>query len=502
MSSVSVPEPSARTMLPAIVVVAAIALFAISVASGFSLRVASCGVVLVTLLAWMRPAYIGWPRLLAALILVILFVPIRRYALPGNLPFELEPYRLLVIALLVAWGASLLVDHRTTFRRTGFEGPLLLIFAAIVGSLVANPTRVAALSSPVQKDLMFFLSFVLVLYMTTSVVRRIETIELITKTLVAGGAVVAVSAIIEARTGINAFNHLDRVVPFLLPGGEGEPEAFLKYGSAKLRVFGSAQHPIALSAAFVLLAPLAFYLARRYRQRRWYLCITLLVAGCASTVSRTGIMMFVVVAAVFLWLRPKETRRMWPLLIPALIVIKLVLPGTLGAIKNSFLPAGGLVAEQSSMPGASGSGRLADLGPALQEWREKPLVGVGFGTRVVDGTGPGPRANILDNEWLGTLLEVGALGFFGWLWFFARVVRRLGKAAKEDDSERGWLLASIAASVAAFAVGMFTFDAFSFIQVTFLLFIFVGLGAALLAERPGPPVLRALPAPPARRIRA
>ena len=136
------------------------------------------------------------------------------------------------------------------------------------------------------------------------------------------------------------------------------------------------------------------------------------------------------------------------------------------------------------MPGASGSGRLADLGPALREWREKPLVGVGFGTRVVDGQGPGPRANILDNEWLGTLLEVGALGFFGWLWFFARVVRRLGKAAKEDDSERGWLLASIAASVAAFAVGMFTFDAFSFIQVTFLMFIFVGLGAALLAERP------------------
>ena len=77
-------------------------------------------------------------------------------------------------------------------------------------------------------------------------------------------------------------------------------------------------------------------------------------------------------------------------------------------------------------------------------------------------------------------------------------MRRLGKAAKEDDSERGWLLTSIAASVAAFAVGMFTFDAFSFIQVTFLMFIFVGLGAALLAERPGAPILRALPAPARR----
>jgi hypothetical protein len=338
---------------------------------------------------------------------------------------------------------------------------------------------------------MFFVSFVLVLYLTTSVIRRLDHIDYLAMTLVGGGAVVAFFAIIEARTGMNVFNHLDRVMPFLKPGAEGEPGAFLKHGAATLRVFGPAQHPIALSAMFVLLAPLGLYLARRYRQRRWWLCVTLLVAGCASTVSRTGIMMFVVVAIVFLWLRPKETRRLWPALIPALIVIKLVLPGTLGAIKQSFLPAGGLVAEQKSMPGESGSGRLADIGPALKEWKEKPLLGAGFATRVTD-PGVRLRANILDNEWLGTLIEVGALGFFGWLWFFARVVRRLGREAKEDDSERGWLLVSLAASVAAFAVGMLTFDAFAFIQVTFLMFIFVGLGSALLAERPAPRALRAV----------
>jgi polysaccharide biosynthesis protein PslJ len=491
MSSFTVPETPARTILPAAAVLAALLFFSVSVVSGFSVRGAACVVVATTTVALIRPGYIGWPRLLASLILVILFIPIRRYSLPGNLPFELEPYRLLIMLLLVGWGAALLVDPRTRFRRTGFEGPLLVIFASIVGSIIANPDRIAELSSPVQKDLTFFISFVLVLYMTTSVIRRLDNIDYLVMTLVGGGAVVAFFSIVEARTGINVFNHLGRVIPFLQPGAEGEPEAFLKFGSSKLRVFGSAQHPIALSAAFVMLSPLALYLARRYGQRRWWLCLTLLIAGCASTVSRTGIMMFVIVAAVFLWLRPKETRKMWPALIPALIVIKLVLPGTLGAIKNSFMPAGGLVAEQQSMPGASGSGRLADLGPALQEWKQKPLVGQGFGTRVVDANVRGPRANILDNEWLGTLLEIGALGFFGWLWFFARVVRRLGKEAKEDDSERGWLLVSIAASVAAFAVGMFTYDAFSFIQVTFLMFVLVGLGASLTAERPTPLAVRA-----------
>ena len=118
------------------------------------------------------------------------------------------------------------------------------------------------------------------------------------------------------------------------------------------------------------------------------------------------------------------------------------------------------------------------------------MLGQGFGTRVVDDDGDAARANILDNQWLGTLLETGAVGFFGWAWFFVRVVRKFGAEARRDDSERGWLLASLAAGVAAFAVGMLTFDAFSFIQVTFLLFILVGLGSALLAERPTPLAMR------------
>ena len=60
---------------------------------------------------------------------------------------------------------------------------------------------------------MFFLSFVLVLYLTASVIRRLETIDYLAMTLVAGGAVVALFAILEARTGFNVFNHLDRVLP-------------------------------------------------------------------------------------------------------------------------------------------------------------------------------------------------------------------------------------------------------------------------------------------------
>ncbi len=76
-----------------------------------------------TIAALVRPVLIGffsWRWLLGVLILIILFIPIRRYTLPGNLPFQLEPYRCCrpVRARLVP---SLLVDPPRAFRRTGFE---------------------------------------------------------------------------------------------------------------------------------------------------------------------------------------------------------------------------------------------------------------------------------------------------------------------------------------------------------------------------------------------
>ena len=45
-----------------------------------------------------------WQSLMSFTILVILFIPIKRYVLPSSLPFQLEPYRI-VVALIAAWMA-------------------------------------------------------------------------------------------------------------------------------------------------------------------------------------------------------------------------------------------------------------------------------------------------------------------------------------------------------------------------------------------------------------
>jgi O-antigen ligase len=419
-----------------------------------------------------------WHVLLAFTILVILFIPIKRYALPGNLPLDLEPYRLVVAVIVAGWVTSLLVDPRVRIRASGFEGPVLLTLLAAVASAVANPGRISELGvqTEVLKGIMFLTSFLLVFYLIVSVIRTRELVDFLVKVLVAGGAGLAVFAVVESRTGYNVFEQLGSFLPFLRDASVRTGEVLARAGT--LRVFASAQTPISLGAAFVLLVPLAVYLTWRTKRWLWAAAGVLLVLGALAPVSRTSIVMLLPVGLVFLWLRPRQTRRLWPLLVPIVCAAYIAVPGTLGSLKGAFFPAEGLIAQQTDNAGTTGSGRLADIDPALEEWEAQPLLGQGYSTRQ---TGRENRqALILDNQWLKTLVETGVVGVFAWLWLYARFIRRLGAEAKLDPSPEGVLAAALASSAAAYAAGMFFYDSFSFIQVTFLLYVLLGLGASLL----------------------
>jgi O-antigen ligase len=479
-------SPAARhdrvgTVISAVFVVVCLALVAAGVLTGLPLTFVMLLVAAVLAMVWHR-FLLSWPTLLAGIALLIILVPIRHYELPGSLPIQLEPYRVVVAFLAVAWIASALIDPRIRFRRTGgvIDRPLAIFLAVVLLSVFFNLSRVSSVGPDVVKGLLFFGSFVVVLFLVASLLRRHADIERIVSVIVLGMVVVAVFALFESRTGRNAFLGLDRVIPILKATGEIET---LERG-ARLRAFGSAQHPIAMGAAFAMTIPLALSLAIARRQARWWLAAGAVMIGAVSTVSRTAILMIVVVGLVFLWLRP-EMKRFWPFIVPVIVATHFALPGTLGTIKKSFFPAEGLIAQQQDA--AVGSGRLATLGPALrEEFVPNPLFGEGFATRVTKPNRDVPVANapILDNQWLGILLETGVAGALSLLWLFLRFIRRMGHEAKQDPSARGWLLVGITASVAAYGVGMFTFDAFSFIQVTFLLFIVIGLGcAAFLAGR-------------------
>jgi polysaccharide biosynthesis protein PslJ len=440
--------------------------------------------VAIALVMWQR-RLLAWRSLVAGILLVDFFLPIR-YTIPGNLPFELEPYRLLVALVLAGWVSALLVDPRVRLRASGFEGPLLMFIVGAVASDLVNWSQVTSLGveTNVTKSLTFLLSFVLVVYFVTSVVRSASDLNFVLRALVTCGAVVAGFALFESASGYNIFDHLSGAFSFLrsspLPYTLQTAAANSRGG--RLRVYASSQSPIALSALFVMLVPLAVYLARTQGRRwLWWAAAAVLSLGAIATLSRTGVMMLIVVAGVFLWLRPVETRRLWPLLVPALLAVHLALPGSIGALTTAFLPAGGLVAQQQSGAGTHGSGRLADVGPTLKQWERSPILGQGYGTRVVDG--PTPNASILDDEWLGTLLETGLVGVLCWIWLYASVLRRLVARARADRSDQALLCVGLTASILAYAVGMVTYDAFSFVQVTLVLYVLLGLSVAACHER-------------------
>lgn len=458
----------------------ALAALSLGVLSAREVSVLALSLAVVAVLALARLTTVGWDRLIALILVVVLFVPIGRYRLPTSLPFDLELYRVVVALCILVWAASLLVDSRVRLRSTAFDRPLALIAASVLASEITNPARVNAYGAHVIKSLTFFLSFILVYYLTATTIRSRASVEVLLKLVAVSGAAIGGCAVYELRTHYNVFDHLHSVLPFLSYNG---PLSYLTLGG-NLRVFGSAQQPIALGAALILILPLAIYFARTCGRHWWLIALAILLGALASG-SRTAVVMLIAEAIVFLLLKPNETKKLWPALIPAILVVHVALPGTIGGLKAAFFPQGGLIAQQSQFqadydPLLAG-GRIRQIKPMLSEASGKPLFGEGYGTRISGFDTPDRNAPILDDQWLNNVLDVGFVGLGAWIWLMVRAVRKLFRAARapshEDDD---WLFAGLAASVVSFAIGMLTFDAFSFTQVTFLFWVILGLSAALL----------------------
>jgi hypothetical protein len=422
---------------------------------------------------------IEWRWLVGLLLLVVLFVPPKRYAFPVSLPFELDPFRLLVLALAFVFLLSALSDEHFRLRASGLEGPLLVFVVGIVGSLAANPARLSAYESEVVKTLSTLVGYFIVFYLVVNLVRSREACETVLKILVIGGAALAVLAVVERKTGWSPFVGLDRYLPFLQSTGAADLQ-LIRDGAA--RVFGSAEHPIALGALFAMLAPIAAGLAVLKQRAVWVVCLTLLTLGSFATMSRTSVLMLFAWALMLLLLRWNEMKRFIPLGLASIALINFIMPGTLGSLRASLQPEAAIKQQEQNPDSQESAGRVADLGPSFAQFREKPVLGYGVGTRIVSGDTA--NARILDDQWLDTLLDTGLVGTIGLAWLLGRFVRQLSVASLRAGKD-GVLLAALGAAVFSSIVSMFTYDALGFTQVTVVLFVLLGIGSALvLAPEP------------------
>jgi O-antigen ligase len=351
-----------------------------------------------------------------------------------------------------------------------------MIAVACIGSEFANTQRIGALhvQSEVIKGLMFLGSFYLIVYLIVSVTKTRDDVERLIEVLCAAGGALGIFTVVEYRTGYNFFDHLHKLMPFL---SRVAPEGLGISRGGDHRVFASAQHPIALGALFCVLVPLSIYLATRPGKKIWWIVAAAVTIGAISSVSRTSMVMFAGAGLVFLALRPRETLKAWPLIVPAVVVIQFAVPGALRSLESSFFPKGGLIAQQSAHATWSSKNRLSRISPTIKEWRSTNiLVGEGYSTRQPDQQ---PQTFVLDNQWLKNLVETGLLGFVGYLWLYCRAIRMLARQSRRSTVNGGWLEVALAAGLASFMAGMFFYDAFSFVQVTVIIFVVLAVVSVL-----------------------
>lgn len=430
---------------------------------------------------------ITWPNALVGLVFIVWLIPIRLYRLPVELPFNLELYRVAVLMLMVAFVLGV-ATGRLPLTAAGQGKPLAALAGVVIVSQAVNwSTLDPAGGTPTAlKSLSYFLSFFAIFLLVAAGIQKLADATKILGGLVAGAAVVALAAIIESRTRSNLFDHLDNWIPGLVK----EQREVLELRGGRLRVHASAQHPIALGVALTMVVPIAVVLAQhaasRARTTWWLIAAGICTLGALVTVSRTIVAMAIVMIIVGLLLRPHQVIRFWPLLLVLPPIAHAASPGTLGALYKSIFPREGLVSDLQGRAGESGSGRLSDIDPGLDLWRDSPLIGHGLGyvaTTGVETVAAGATQAvsgftlIFDNQYMSTLVMLGALGLAAAIWFIWGSAIKLALAARRHrEGEEADVVAACALSCAGFAASMFFFDAFAFVQATLIFFIIAAVG--------------------------
>ncbi len=468
-----------------------------AVAGGNAVAIGAIAFLLSAVLAFGQTVWpvVTWPNALLVFIAVLWFVPIKLYSLPISLPFELELYRVLLVVLVLAFVVNSLTTKRTVEAFSASK-PLFVLAAVALTSQIVNASEIDVPGSEGQslKSLSLFLSYIIVFLLFASVLDSFREVELVTVALVVGAVVVSIAALYEGQRQYNVFDHLAQWIPIF----DRNEREVLELRGGRLRVHASAQHPIAFGAALIMVLPFVVYFAAKARTRvtrAWWIAGMLVIAaGAAATISRTTVVMAIVMGIAAFSVRRQAVKRLLPLLLVLPLFVHSAAPGAIGGLLKSFGSQEGttLIGSLNSRAGESGSGRLADLDPAISLWSKSPLVGRGLDNPNIvtsgdDASSPGQVAVvplIFDNQYLLSLVSFGLLGLIALIWFVWGTARRLLRAGKRLVSHEGDYIAACGIACAGYGAGMIFYDSLAFVQVTLLLFVFAALGLKTLSLRP------------------
>jgi O-antigen ligase len=402
------------------------------------------------------------------LLFVVVLLGVPSVLVVGPLGAAGGPATLLAMVALGWWGVAKLVPGGMAWGFSPIRWTVGAFGVAMMAGYAAAAMRPlnGVEARGADRGLLAMAGMVGIALLTADGIPSKETLHKVLRYLVNAATALACVGLVQFFTGLDPAAYIR--IPGLSINSAYADVLFIQAREGFRRVQGTSSHPIEYGMLLAMVLPIALYLLRtappELRRRRW-LCFILIAVGIPMSLSRAAIL-GIFAGGLLLWCG-------WPLhlkkkAIKALVFytigMRLLVDGLIGTIKGLFLNMGN---------DPSYIGRTKDYTAVGELVSQAPWIGHGLGTFD-------PSVYfILDNQYLGTLIETGFVGLIATIvmfivgFFTARSVYRLSK--KADIGSYGELGRALAASMLVIITGYVTFDALSFQMVAGMLFLLLGI---------------------------
>lgn len=417
-----------------------------------------------------------WPRtrrplpwLFAGFLALVFLVPVDAVQLKARLPFSPDLDRFAIATIVAVWAIGSVLGARSRvvrLRPRGWAAAMIVFFFLAIASIVVNLPRITALGewAVTEKKLALLVAMVAI-FAVFALSLRVGELRAFSVLIVVLATITALGTIYEEKSGENLFYSTAEGVLAPIATVEPPPTEWSGEGEdvGRPMVSGPTRHPLSVASLLGMSLPFALMLAAGAaalrRRLLWGLAACLIVAGALITQRRAGLVVPGVAMLALIVLRPRQLLRLAPLAVPALAVGLIAAHGSFSSLQQ--LESGGDT--------FSTMGRTADYPAVVPDLLTNPILGRGYGTL---DSARADTYRIFDNEYLGQVYQVGALGLLAFLAVLLTPVFTVRRLLRGDSPVRGPPAAAAAAGCIAFAVATALYDVLSFPQAPYL-FLFM-----------------------------
>jgi O-antigen ligase len=402
------------------------------------------------------------PWALAAFLAMVWLIPFDSITLPISLPLDAKLDRPFLVCMAGLWVLSLIGRNTVSRLRMSPVHWALLAFVVIaMSSLVLNDSVLIRLNETdlAIRKLALLLSYVLLFVIVASSIKPEEVRNFI-KLLVGLSSITAIGALIEYRTGYNAFfQWSSHLFPVVIPSELGAVDSI-----GRKSVIGPTIHPLAVAMMMSLTLPFAltgFMNSVERRKRILYgLAVVLMIAAAFGTQRKTSVVAPAFGIIVLIAYRPQLVRRLVPIFVGLIVVVHVIAPGALGGVTDQLKP-------QNLFGVMSTKDRQSDYGAITPDVLQHPLLGRGYESYDQK------KYRILDNQYLTTIIGVGIVGIASYLAIFFSILLMAHRLARSKEGEEASRAMAAAAAIASLVVGSMLLDVFALPQLPYLI-VFIG----------------------------